>query len=360
MDKNKMEKLTIPECCEVISRTAAKCGIKEEEVVEVDISKSDENGIRNMKTLLNLVKTVGAVDKVTADFKEMIGYEEQTPMQNALADAYLHIVAVNFPPTVTQLTLQNYVLNKPWKSMLPLWNRVHTLNIGSDEKQLLDFEQSARVMSEWKNVKAIVIRNLGARLPFGNIMEQLPNNEVENIIYNFDEPVKWQKVINRKKRLTSLDVSFAGNEVITNTANLEVVFIEIQPPQNMVERKCLEENILKFIHAPKMRDIFIKTEWPAIALSILKRTNRAVELDMFKIQVVFPKDGMSDGIYDEACRRITMASGEFTRTAPIIQRTRDLKEKTDVDEVLMAYTDIKPLNEKEKEDIVRSDLNCRA
>lgn len=51
-----------------------------------------------------------------------------------------------------------------------------------------------------------------------------------------------------------------------------------------------------------MRDVIIKTEWPANTLSILKRTNMDVELNMFKIKVVFPKDGMSDEIYDEACR----------------------------------------------------------
>lgn len=78
---------------------------------------------------------------------------------------------------------------------------------------------------------------MGAKLPFANIMEQLPNNKVQEIIYNFDEPVRWQKVINIKTQLTSLYASFTGNELITNTANLELVFIEIQPPRSMIERK---------------------------------------------------------------------------------------------------------------------------
>lgn len=59
------------------------------------------------------------------------------------------------------------------------------------------------------------------------------------------------------------------------------------------------------------------------------------------------------------CRRITIASGRFSKTAPIIQRTRDWKKKTDVDDVLMAYTDIKPLTEKELGDIIRSEMNWR-
>lgn len=138
MDNEEIEKISIRICSKVISMTVEGCGIKQKEVIEVNISKPGTHGVRNMKTVLRLVKTVGAVETVTADFKEMVGYGEQTPKQNALADAYLHIIAVNFPSTVTQLILKNYVLNQPWKGVLPLWNRVHTLNIGCDEKQLLN------------------------------------------------------------------------------------------------------------------------------------------------------------------------------------------------------------------------------
>lgn len=113
--------------------------------------------------------------------------------------------------TIVTLRVRDYIIETPSTEMWPLWTKLTQLEISSTHSMKVRETIYAPFFEAMISLKRIKIQNIVAFNENKNICDALPNNEIEETIYDINKPINWRNVIEQKQALKSLTCDLLPN-----------------------------------------------------------------------------------------------------------------------------------------------------